>query len=112
MLITPEEKLREKDAALAAKIARSLPDFTMSCREKVDAVIIHQESFAADYQEDEYALLGMAIKFAGLHGKAGKLREKLSTNLPFVFCPACLCLLPSAVLPLSCRQAAAVFQCH
>ena len=81
MLITPEEKLREKEAALAAKIARLLRDFAKSCREKADAVIIHQDSFAADYQEDEYALLGMAIKFAGLHGKevriVGKNRETL-----------------------------------
>ena len=69
MLIMPEEALWEKEAALAAKIARVLPDFVKSCRKKADAVIIHQDSFAADYQDDEYALLGMAIKFAGLHGR-------------------------------------------
>jgi len=32
-------------------------------------VLLHQEAFAADYQEDEYALLGMVIKHAGLRGK-------------------------------------------
>ena len=32
-------------------------------------VILHQDAFAADYQEDEYMLLGMAIKYAGLRGK-------------------------------------------
>jgi hypothetical protein len=32
-------------------------------------VIIHQDAFAPDYQDHEYALLGKAIKFAGLHGK-------------------------------------------
>ncbi len=69
MMIMGEAELREKEAALAAKMERVLPDFVKSCREKVDAVIIHQDSFAADYQDDEYALLGMAIKFAGLHGK-------------------------------------------
>ena len=69
MPIMGEEELREKEAALAAKIARVLPDFVKSCLEKADAVIIHQDSFAADYQDDEYGLLGMAIKFAGLHGK-------------------------------------------
>jgi len=31
--------------------------------------MLHQDSFAADYQDDEYALLGMAIKYAGLRGK-------------------------------------------
>ena len=46
-----------------------LPDFVRSCFNNKDVVIIHQDSFAADYQQDEYALLGMAIKFAGLHGK-------------------------------------------
>lgn len=79
--MTEEEKLRQKESALAAKIARLLPDFAKSCREKADAVIIHQDLFAADYQDDEYALLGMAIKFAGLHGKEvhilGKNRETL-----------------------------------
>jgi hypothetical protein len=40
-----------------------------ACRANDDAVIIHQDSFAADYQDDEYALLGMAIKFAGIYGK-------------------------------------------
>ena len=81
MPIMVEEELREKEAALTAKIARVLPDFVKSCREKADAVIIQQDSFAADYQDDEYALLGMAIKFAGLHGKEvriiGKNRETL-----------------------------------
>ena len=58
-----------------------MPDFVKSCLKSDDAVIIHQDSFAADYQQDEYALLGMAIKFAGLHGKEvriiGKNRETL-----------------------------------
>jgi hypothetical protein len=30
---------------------------------------MHQDAFAADYQEDEYRLMGMAIKFAGICGK-------------------------------------------
>jgi len=44
-------------------------------------VIIHQDAFAADYQDDEYVLLGKAIKFAGLYGKEvhiiGRNRETL-----------------------------------
>jgi hypothetical protein len=64
-----EEELREKESALTAKIARLLADFVRSCVKSDDVVIIHQDSFAADYQQDEYAILGMAIKFAGLHGK-------------------------------------------
>jgi len=77
----PEEDLMEKEAALAAEIEHLLPDFVNSCRDKGNVVIIHQDAFAADYQDHEYALLGKAIKFAGLHGKEvriiGKNRETL-----------------------------------
>ena len=77
----PEQELMKREAALAAEVERLLPDFVNSCRDRADAVIIHQDSFAADYQDQEYALLGKAIKFAGLHGKEvhiiGKNRETL-----------------------------------
>jgi hypothetical protein len=77
----PEEERMEKEEALAAEVERLLPDFVNSCRDKADAVIIHQDAFAADYQDHEYALLGKAIKFAGLHGREvriiGKNRETL-----------------------------------
>ena len=76
-----EQELEKREKALRAMMEEMLPDFVKSCREKADAVIIHQDSFAADYQDDEYALLGMAIKFAGLHGKevriVGTNRETL-----------------------------------
>jgi hypothetical protein len=77
----PEEELMEKEAALAAEVERLLPDFANSCRDKADVVIIHQDAFAADYQDHEFALLGKAIKFAGLQGKEvriiGKNRDTL-----------------------------------
>ena len=48
-----------------------LPDFNLMVLEaKGDTVLIHQDAFACDYNADEYTLLGMAIKFAGDHGKA------------------------------------------
>ena len=79
-----EEEVQQKEAALAAKIKNLLPDFVKACRASDDAVIIHQDSFAADYQDEEYALLGMAIKFAGLYGKEiriiGTNRETLKTS--------------------------------
>jgi hypothetical protein len=31
-------------------------------------IAIHQDAFAAGYDDDEYTLLGMAVKYAGLHG--------------------------------------------
>jgi hypothetical protein len=78
------EELVEKEAALMAEIQRLLPDFAHSCRESADVLIIHQDSFAADYQDDEYALFGKAIKFAGLHGKEvrviGTNRETLKAS--------------------------------
>jgi hypothetical protein len=76
-----DDELKQKEAALSAEIRRLLPDFVRSCLKSDEVVIIHQDSFAADYQQDEYALLGKAIKFAGLHGKEvriiGRNRETL-----------------------------------
>jgi hypothetical protein len=69
MPIMTEEERQQKEAALAAKIKDLLPDFVRACQANDDVVIIHQDSFAVDYQDDEYALLGMAIKFAGPYGK-------------------------------------------
>jgi hypothetical protein len=71
-----EEELMEKEAALMAEVERLLPDFVNSCRDNADVVIVHQDAFAADYQDHEYALLGKAIKFAGLHGKEVRIIGK------------------------------------
>jgi hypothetical protein len=77
------KELIEKETALIAEIDRLLPEFARSCRESSDVVIIHQDSFAADYQDEEYALFGKATKFAGLYGKEirviGRNRETVST---------------------------------
>ena len=77
------KELVEKERALTAEIERLLPDFARSCREGADVVIIHQDLFAADYEDHEYTLFGKALKFAGLHGKEvrviGRNRETLAT---------------------------------
>ena len=77
------EHVVEKEAALTLEIERLLPDFARSCRGSEDVILIHQDSFAADYEEHEYTLFGKAIKFAGLHGKEvriiGRNRETLAT---------------------------------
>ena len=79
-----DDELKQREAALSAEIRCLLPDFVESCRKNEDVVIIHQDSFATDYQQDEYALLGKAIKFAGLHGKElriiGTNRETLKES--------------------------------
>lgn len=55
---------------LVAEFEILLPDFAeMVKKSKEKAVIFHQDSFAADYQEEEYRLLGMAINYMGLHGR-------------------------------------------
>ena len=56
-------------ANLIKTIEEALPDFVKGCLGDADLVFLHQDAFAADYQEDEYKLLGMAIKYAGLRGK-------------------------------------------
>jgi len=57
------------ESSLIATIRKNLPDFAKSCAADTELVLLHQNAFAARYQEDEYALLGMAIKYAGLRGK-------------------------------------------
>ena len=77
------KELMEKETALAQEIENLLPDFARSCRENLDVVIVHQDSFAADYQHEEYALFGKVMKFTGIYGKEirviGKNRETLTT---------------------------------
>ena len=80
----------EKEVALAAEVERLLPDFVNSCCDKADVVIIHQDAFAADYQDYEYALLGKAINFAGLHGKEVRIIGKNRETLKEVSKPALL----------------------
>jgi hypothetical protein len=66
--MTNEERV-QREADLIATIRAKLPDFARMCADDPELVMLHQDSFAADYQEDEYMLLGMAIKYAGLRGK-------------------------------------------
>ena len=66
--MTHDERMR-RESSLIATIRRKLPEFAKACAEDSELVLLHQDAFAADYQEDEYVLLGMAIKYAGLRGK-------------------------------------------
>jgi hypothetical protein len=43
-------------------------------------VLLHQDALAADYEEDEYKLLGMAIKYARLRVVIGKNRSTLGED--------------------------------
>jgi len=81
--MTNEERM-QREANLIATIRAKLPDFAKMCADDSDLVLLHQDSFAADYQDEEYALLGMAIKYAGLRGKEvrviGKNRQTLEAD--------------------------------
>lgn len=76
----PENEIIQRESRLIAAIQKTLPDFVRACADdSVAVVILHQDAFAPEYQEDEYLLLGMAIKYAGLCGKevqvVGRNRE-------------------------------------
>jgi len=62
--------LVQREADLISTIDRVLPDFARACHaDDIPVVVLNQDAFAADYQEEEYRLMGMAIKFAGICGK-------------------------------------------
>ena len=70
MLNGNQTELAKKEANLVTGVEKMLPDFARACRAHDNIVVtMHQDAFAADYQEEEYKLLGMAIKFAGICGK-------------------------------------------
>ena len=62
----------ERIASLIATVLKYIPDFAKAIAEAKEEpepmLLLHQDSFAAAYNDDEYTLLGMAIKFAGLNG--------------------------------------------
>jgi len=81
-----EIKKREKD--LIEFIENKLPEakkmVERANQEGEVAILLHQDAFAADYQDGEYLLLGMFIKYIGLSGKTitiiGKNRNTLKEN--------------------------------
>lgn len=58
--------------ALKKEIEHKLPSFAAVCRDASRAgspnVFIHQNAFAAMYSDEEYTLLGKAMKYAGFFG--------------------------------------------
>jgi hypothetical protein len=72
---TPEQE-KERIEVLRATVEKYLPDFARGVKaiaerskeEKDSTLLLHQDAFAAGYHDDEYVLLGMAVKYAGLYG--------------------------------------------
>ena len=78
--MTNEERM-QRESNLIATIRKKFPDFARMCADDAELVMLHQDAFAADYQEDEYMLLGMAIKYAGLRGKEVRVIGKNRSSL-------------------------------
>ena len=74
--------LREREFKEAFE--RDLPEYARMCQGKETVIIFHQDAFAADYQPEEFTLLGMAIKYAGLMGKEVRVIGKNRATLPKV----------------------------
>ena len=72
----PTTKRLQRESSLIATIRKKLPEFAKACADDAELVLLRQDAFAADYQEDECTLLGMAIKYAGLGGKEVREIEK------------------------------------
>jgi hypothetical protein len=78
--MTDDERM-QRESSLIATIRRKLPEFAKACADDTELVLLHQDGFAADYQDDEYLLLGMAIKYAGLRGKEVRVIGKNRSTL-------------------------------
>ena len=78
--MTNDERMQQ-ESSLIATIRKKLPDFVKACADDTGLVLLHQDAFAADYQEDEYTLPGMAIKYAGLRGKEVRMIGKNRSTL-------------------------------
>lgn len=67
-----------------AIVSAMLPKFKEACEcQDGDAILMHQDAFAADLQGDDITLLGMAVKFAGFYGRTitiiGKHNETIKS---------------------------------
>jgi hypothetical protein len=73
--------MKNKEEILIEYIESKLPEFADAVHSDADMITLHQDAFAADYQEEEYILLGKAIKYAGIFGRkiivVGNNRETL-----------------------------------
>ncbi len=51
-----DSEIMRRQSELVRRIQSSLPDFVKACAADADTVLLHQDAFAADYQDNEYAL--------------------------------------------------------
>jgi len=76
-------EITKRKIDLIATIKEELPEFMEAVADDFEGniIILHQDAFGADYQEEEYRLFGMAIKYAGLFGKEVRVIGKNSETL-------------------------------
>ena len=55
--MTDDERM-QRESSLIATIRTNLPEFAKACADDAELVLLHQDAFAADYQEDEYMRSG------------------------------------------------------
>jgi SnoaL-like polyketide cyclase len=68
--MTNDERM-QRESSLIDTIRKKLPEFAKACADDSELVMLHQDSFAADYQDEEYTLLGMAIKSGKIFSVTG-----------------------------------------
>jgi hypothetical protein len=77
------QTMTQREREFKEAFEKDLPEYAKMCQGHEPVIIFHQDAFAADYQPEEFTLLGMAIKYAGLTGKdvrvVGKNRATLQT---------------------------------
>jgi len=65
-----QTELTGKETKVITVIEKMLPEFARACRaHDPPVVIMHADAWAADDQEEEYRLMGLAIKYAGICGQ-------------------------------------------
>lgn len=64
-----DETTEDRRSRLVRTVQEKLPGFVNACAADLDVIVLHQNAFAADYQESDCTLFGMALKYAGLCGK-------------------------------------------
>lgn len=69
--IFSKEERSARIQEIKATVEKYCPDFVKAIwhakKNKAAAVAMHQEAFAGGYHEDEYILLAMCIKYAGIY---------------------------------------------
>lgn len=75
-----KKEINKRVSSLKSYVEELLSDID-GIHDRGDIVLFHQDAFAGDYQDSEYLLLGMFIKYVGLSGKEiriiGKNRETI-----------------------------------